>query len=61
MRILVTNPNLGFPEGTILENAEIASPIFGGYTGYFNNTKALISEDDGAIIIPTEEGLSCVF
>lgn len=55
MRVLVTNMGLGFG-GEIIEDAEVLSPIFGGYVGHISNgVKVVIATDDGAIIVEDKE------
>jgi hypothetical protein len=51
MRIFITNSNLGFDAGTILEEATEYSKVFGGYIGRVHGVVTLIGTEDGAIIL----------
>lgn len=51
MRVLITNKDLGFGEGAVLENATEYSKEYGGYIGKYKGIVAVIGTEDGAIIL----------
>lgn len=56
MRVLITNKNIGFKGGTIMEDAEEYSSAFvGGYLGLVDGVMTLISTEDGAIIVEDKD------
>lgn len=55
MKVLITNKDLGFCDGAILEDAEVYSAVYGGYVGFYKGIKAVIGTEDGAIILEDED------
>ncbi len=51
MKVLITNKDLGFCDGAVLEDAEVYSAVYGGYVGFYKGIKAVIGTEDGAIIV----------